>query len=321
MKNKSNIDLSKQQRRNPVKAQSLSFTDCGNAERLVEQHGESIVFCRARDQWLVWNAQRWVADPGAVVQLAKKAVRSMRLERRNLEYEADQYPDRWGALRAQADALSKWATRSEGAPRIAAMIRLAKSDPRVTAGPETFDQDPWLLNVMNGTIDLHSARLQQHKPKDFLTKMADTHYKVGDRCDRWLRFLDEVFEPHPEMIAYLQRAIGYSLTGDVREECVFVLVGTGRNGKGTLIDVLHHLLGDYGGVAEIETFLTSRGSAMREDIADMRGRRFISSQEPTLTGTFAESTLKWLSGGIGYERAACGNTHENSSRRISSGWR
>jgi putative DNA primase/helicase len=297
MKGKGNTAHVKTKRHHSRENSGLALTDCGNAERLVEQHGESILFSQAMREWLVWNGCCWVVDPGGIVQLAKKTVRAMRLERRYLEYQADEYPERWDALRAQADALSKWAKRSEGAPQIAAMVHLAQSDPRISATPDKFDRSPWILNVMNGTIDLRTGELGPHKPKDFLTKITDTNYKAGDPCDRWTRFLEEVFEPHPEIIPFLQKAIGYSLTGNVQEECVFVLVGDGRNGKGTLIDVLHHLLGSYGGVAEIETFLTSHRSPLREDIADMRGRRMISSQEPTLAGTFAESTLKWLSGG------------------------
>ena len=167
----------------------------------------------------------------------------------------------------------------------------------MTVRPEDFDRDPWVLNLYNFTIDLHSARFREHRADELLTRFAGRKYASATRCDRWQRFLEEVFEPHRDVIPFLQKAVGYTLTGDAREECVFVLVGSGRNGKSTLIGVLHQLLAGYGGVAEIETFLTSRTSFLREDIADMRGRRLVSAQEPVMAGTFAESILKWLSGG------------------------
>jgi putative DNA primase/helicase len=259
---------------------AYSLTDCGNAERLVEQFGEGIRFCRVVREWFVWRRPVWTADPGAVVQLAKKAVRTLHLDRRALLGQVEEFSDTDEILRLQADALSKWARHSEGAQHIAAMVRLAESDPRVCVSPGDFDRNPWALNVLNGTVDLRTGRQESHRPEDLITNLAPITFEPNAKCERWLQFLEEVFKPHPEVIPFLQRAIGYSLTGDVREECIFVLLGKGRNGKGTLINVLHDLLGSYGGVAEIETFLISHHGSLREDIADMQGRRFISAQEP-----------------------------------------
>jgi putative DNA primase/helicase len=211
--------------------------------------------------------------------------------------QSDRDPAAYELLRNRAEAIAKWERRSEAAPQIAGMLRLAESDPRVSVEPEDFDKSSWVLNLSNGTIDLDSARLREHRPEELLTKVAGPEYQPNAQCPRWERFLAEVFEPHPEIIPFIQKAIGYSLTGDTREECVFVFVGRGRNGKSTCLRVLHQLLGNYGGVAEIDTFLASRGTALREDIADMRGRRFVSAQEPVMNVAFAEATLKWLSGG------------------------
>jgi putative DNA primase/helicase len=273
------------------------LTDCGNAERLIDQHSGCLRFCRASHQWFIWTGYRWIGDRDAAVQLAKKTVRAMQQERKQIAGQSDRNPGDWELLRRRADALGKWATHSEGAAQIGAMLRMAESDPRLSVVPADFDRNPWLLCVQNGSIDLDSGGFREHRPEELLTKFAGATYQADAQCPRWERFLDEVFEPHPEVIPFLRRAIGYTLTGDTREECVFVLVGSGRNGKSTLIGLLHGLFGDYGGVAEMDTFLASRGNALREDIADMRGRRFVSSQEPTINSAFAEATLKWVSGG------------------------
>jgi putative DNA primase/helicase len=273
------------------------LTDCGNAERLVDQHGDSIRFCRAMRQWFVWNGSRWTADGGGAVQLAKKTVRAIHHERNLIERQAERDPLDWEVSRERADALAKWATRSESSAQIAGMLRLAESDPRIAIEPEDFDNNPWLLNLANGTIELDSGRIRENRAEELLTKIAGAEHQANAACPRWESFLTQVFQPHPEIIPFIERAVGYSLTGDTREECVFVLAGTGRNGKSTFLRVLHQLLRDYGGVAEIETFLSLRGSTLREDIADMRGRRFVSAQEPLMTGAFAEATLKWVSGG------------------------
>jgi putative DNA primase/helicase len=273
------------------------LTDCGNAERLVDQHGECIRYCAAMRVWLLWKGSHWSPDDGAVIQLAKKTIRAMQQERKNMLKQGGGQSDDWEIMRRRADALEKWATRSEGAPGIISMIRMAESDPRVCVEPDDFDKYPWVLNLRNGSIDLKYGRFREHQPGELLTKLAGAEYQATAQCPLWKRFLGEVFKPHPEIVSFVQRAVGYTLTGETREECVFVLAGAGCNGKSTFISILHHLLGEYGGVAEMDTFLTSRGAALREDIADMRGRRFVSAQEPMLDGKFAEGTLKWVSGG------------------------
>jgi len=284
----------------PIPIRSYStypLTDCGNAERLVDQHGDSIRFCRATGHWFLWKGCQWSADDGAAVQLAKKTIRAMQHERKQILSNSESQSDDWEILRRRADALEKWATRSEGAPRIIAMLRMAESDPRLSVEPEDFDKNPLVLNLRNGSIDLNSGLFREHRSKELLTKLAGADYEANTQCPRWTKFLEEVFEPHPDVVPFLQRAVGYTLTSETREECVFVLAGSGRNGKSTFIGILHRILGQYGGVAEMDTFLAAHGSALREDIADMRGRRFVSAQEPMLDGRFAEGTLKWVSGG------------------------
>ena len=108
-----------------------SLTDCGNAERLVDQFGDCIRFCSATGQWFLWKGNHWATADGAVVQLAKKTVRTMQQERKHMLNEAESRPDGWEIKRRRADALDKWAIRSEAAPRIIAMLRMAESDPRV----------------------------------------------------------------------------------------------------------------------------------------------------------------------------------------------
>lgn len=294
-----NGEQTKSQVQESVRFEGLeySLTDCGNAERLVDQHGESIRYCRNTSEWLVWNGCCWTENTGAVVQLAKKTVRGMQVEHASILRFAGQKAEGWDDLRPRADAMWRWAQRSEAAGRILAMLRLAESDPRVALETSMLDHNQWVLNLPNGTLDLRSGKLREHRPEDLLTKSAGVSYNPGASCKRWLRFLDEVFRPKPDVIPFIQRAIGYTLTGDTREHCVFVLLGRGRNGKSTILDVLSELLGDYSGVAEIETFLATKGTVLREDIADMRGRRLVSAQEPSLTGRLAENTLKWVSGG------------------------
>src|SRR5581483_3404338 len=136
-------------------------TDCGNAERLVDQHGESIRYCRDTSNWLAWNGCCWAADAGAVVQLAKKTVRAMELEHASILQCATGQSGGWHDVRQRADAMWRWAQRSESAARIDAMLRLAQSDPRVTIQSSALDRDEWVLNLPNGTLDLRSYKLRE----------------------------------------------------------------------------------------------------------------------------------------------------------------
>jgi len=259
----------------------------GNAERFVSQHGDNVRYCHEWRSWLAWDGCRWKRDSNPEVrQWAKETVRSIYAE-------AGKY-----ATEAQRAAAANWAKRSESAAAVEAMLKLAQSEKGIPVSPDDLDADRWRLNLRNGTVDLRTGELQSHNRADLITKLAPIEFDPKARCPRWDRFLTEVFEPHPDVVPFIQRAVGYSLTGDTREECLFLLHGTGRNGKGTFLKTLTLKLGDYAGTADFSTFVQRRDDAgPRDDIAAMRGRRLISAQESREGAALAESLVKWLTGG------------------------
>src|SRR5271166_2718403 len=191
-----------------------ALTYCGNAERLRDAHGDSIRFSPEQKQWYAWGGARWVPDRGLVVQLARKTIRSIPVERAwLLEKLKDDQLD-VGQMRREADALANWARLSEGAARIRAMLEMAKTEPSLTATPGGFDQDPWLLNLTNGTLELKSGRCRVHRSQDRMTKMANAEYQPEASCPSWMRFLGQVFAPHLNILPFIQRAVGYSLSGE-----------------------------------------------------------------------------------------------------------
>ena len=226
------------------------LTDLGNAERLVERHGQDLRWCDAWKAWVVWDGSRWVRDNQlAVRERAHDTVRAIYAEASKI---SDQ---------DQRKAVADHARRSESHQRIESMILEAR--PKLAVTPDQFDTDKWLLNVANGTIDLRTGELRSHRREDLITKLADVEYHTDPKCLRWKRFLKEVFEPHPDVIPFLQRAVGYSLTGDTREECLFLLHGAGRNGKGTFVKTFAEALGDYSGTADFSAFLSKRDDGPR----------------------------------------------------------
>ncbi len=276
------------------------LTEMGNSERFVSQHGEDVRYCFDWRAWLAWDGTRWKRDAGAEVrQLAKETVRTIYAE-------AGKY-----VTEPQRVAAANWAKKSESAAAVENMLRLAQSEKGIPISPDQLDADRWLLNVRNGTVNLKTGELQPHRREDLITKLAPVDFDPTATCPRWERFLSEVFEPHPDVIPFIQRAVGYSLTGETREECLFLLHGVGRNGKGTFLKTLTLKLGDYAGTADFSAFVQRRDEAgPRDDIANMKGKRLVSAQESREGAALAESLIKWLTGG---DLVRARRLYENSS--------
>lgn len=138
--------------------------------------------------------------------------------------------------RDPGDKLLRHIKTSESAPRLAGMLSLAAKLSGVPVRESDLDQDPWLFNVLNGTLDLRTGTLRTHAREDLITNLSETEYDANAVCPRWERFLQEIFQNDVDIMGFVKRMAGYMLTGDTREECLFVLVGKGQNGKGKLID-------------------------------------------------------------------------------------
>ncbi len=259
-------------------------TDLGNAERLVRLFGDRIRFV-PQWGWLVWDGKRWARDNGnqRITELAEETVRQIYRE----AAEAND-PD-------ERAKLAKWAIASESRQRIAAMIDLAA--PMCLAFPDDFDADDWLLNLENGVLNLRTFEFMPHNPNLRLTKLAPVTYNPNADCPKWKAFLQRIFNNNERLIRFVQRAVGYSLTGSTREQCLFFLYGTGANGKSTFLEVIRALLGDYTVTAEFSTFVADRKSSVRNDIARLHSARLVTAIEVGEGKRFAEELIKTLTGG------------------------
>jgi putative DNA primase/helicase len=213
------VSISANVHRAPPSPHGYNLTDLGNSERFVAQHGQNIRYCYLWGKWLVWNGARWERDDaGRVYRLAKKTVRSMYREASDAEDEE------------RRKSLAKHASRSEGADKIKAMLELAKS--AVPVAPDELDSDPWLLNASNGTVDLRTGALREHRREDLITKLAPVEYDPNATAPTWEAFLERVL-PGEELRTFVQRAAGYSATGDTSEQIMLINHGAGNNGKST----------------------------------------------------------------------------------------
>jgi putative DNA primase/helicase len=266
---------------------TFAKTDSGNAERFAAEHGQSSKYCHVNRKWYLWDEVRWAKDEtGEVFQLAKQTVRGIPTEALKL---ADD---------EQRRALIKHALQSESESRINAMLSLGQNETGIPIRLTELDRDPMLLNVRNGTIDLRTRQLREHQREDLLTKLAPVVYEANAECPLWLQFLGDITAANIELVAYLQRAVGYTLTGEADEHALFLLYGTGANGKTTFLEVLRHILGDYAQSADFGTFITSqRSSGPRNDLAKLHGARLVTATESEDGMRLAESVVKQITGG------------------------
>lgn len=266
--------------------ESEHFSDMGNARRFVQQHRKNVKSIPSlRWPWLVWDQKRWVADSARNVHnYAKDVVRQLHVDAGTLADEEE-----------RASAL-KFALRSESAHSLRSILEAAATEPDIRTTENELDANPWLLNVANGTLNLRTGELQAHRRSDLVTKLAPVVYDPSARAHRWEVFLHEIMAGDDELVEFLQRAAGYFLTGDTREQCLFFFYGHGANGKSTFIEVFRALLGDYAQTAAFTTLQKRNSDGPRTDVARMRGARMVTAVEADDKG-FDEMVVKQLTGG------------------------
>lgn len=264
-------------------------TDTGNARRLLARHGADLRYAPALG-WLAWDGERWRAGDAEVMRRAKDTAGAIYAEA------AREKDD------ARRQALAKWAAASESAPHLKAMVELARTELGVQVDVTALDADPWLLGVANGVVNLRTGRLRAARREDLITKCVAAAYDPRARCPTWEKFLDRVLAHDAQLIAFVRRYVGYSLTGDTSEKGLLFAYGpTGDNGKTTLVELLQTLLRDYARKVSAELLMTKRfanpGGA-RPDLVALVNRRLVVASELSDAQRFDEALLKDLVGGM-----------------------
>jgi len=178
------------------------------------------------------------------------------------------------------------------------MVTVAKTDPGICIEAAKLDTDPYLLNCLNGTIDLRTGKLRTHDPRDQLTKISPVTFNPDARDPIWERFLREITRDDLGLAEYLQRVAGYSLTGETSEEILLFLLGPPLTGKTTFLEAMKSVMGDYAGTADFETFLKrNQPQTARNDLARLKGVRLVTASEAPASRAFDEATIKQITGG------------------------
>jgi putative DNA primase/helicase len=263
-----------------------NLTDLGNAERFVQSWGQDVLFDHTAGRWLLFDGRRYRPDEtGAVFHLARATVRAIYNEAALSE------------SKSEREALAGWAKSSESAMRQRALLELARVDPVVAVTHKDLDADGWLLNLLNGSLDLRTGELQPHSREDRLTRLAPVAYEPQAVPERFLRFLDEISLSRTDLQAFLQTYFGYSLSASTRDQCFAVLWGSGQNGKTTLVNLVTRCMGDYSAETPVETLMIQKNQGIPNDLARLRGLRLVTARESEQGQRLAESLVKALTGG------------------------
>jgi len=263
----------------------LSLTDFGNAERFVQTEGKGIRYCGKSKSWYVWNERTWQKDEsGEIYRRGKKTIKAMLHEAAELDNE-------------QGEILEAYEKKCESEGRLNAMVNLSRWEAGVPIQLEHFDTNPMLFNCANVTIDLAAGQPREHCREDFISKISPVEYAPDVQCPNWLNFLETVTDHDEELRAYLQRCVGYSLTGQTTEHAVFLLYGTGANGKSTFFEALRYVFGDYAQAAEFSTFLATNAQNVRNDLAKLNGARFVTAVESDSGKRLDETLVKQMTAG------------------------
>lgn len=254
---------------NPYSDGALALTFSG-------RHAHELRYCEQHGAWYVWHGARWVPD-------AKR--RPFSLARRICHEAAA------GAPKER----DKAAVNS--AKTVAAVVNLARCDPRHAILAEELDANPWVLNTPGGIVDLRTGKIRPSDPAALCSKVtACTPIHLAPR-PQWNQFLDDVTAGNKELQRYLARLAGYALTGVTREHVLAFCHGGGGNGKGVFLNTMTSVFGDYARVSPMEVFTNSKSDRHPTELAMLQGARLVTAQETEEGRSWAESKIKALTGG------------------------
>jgi len=251
------------------------FSEEALALRFSRKHADSLRYVQEWRCWMVWDHSRWREDCTLAV--------------------FDRVRAKCREASAECGSDEKTGIRLASKVTVAAVERLIQSDRRHAAIAERWDSDPWLLNTPAGTVDLRTGMLLEHQRDQYITKL--TACGPGRACPLWLRFLHRITNGDSDLQSFLQRIIGYCLTGSTREHALFFMFGTGANGKSVFLSTIAGLLGDYSKTAPVSIFTASATEQHPTDLAGLRGARFVTAIETEDGRWWAEARIKSLTGG------------------------
>lgn len=265
-----------------------SYDDTGNADRFIDRYGNLYKYSYIANKFYIYDGMKWkIDDKGSIRKLIDEMIESIKDEKiihgdDVTEEEAREF-------------FQKFYKKTRGTQaKKNIMNELMHRRPST---PDDFDRDDMLINVANGYIDLTSRELYKHDINKMFSQITNTDYTEKMQPAVWLDFLNDIFAGDQKVIRYIQKALGYSLTGSTREQIMFILFGKGRNGKSIFVEVISEILGDYSNNMQAKSLMVKKNDNVNTDIARLSKARFVTSSEPNEGFRFDEGLIKQLTGG------------------------
>lgn len=263
------------------------YTDVGFASMIEMSHFGQIKYNHTKGQWLIWDEHVWRSDD--VNEILLKATDTTTLFRQAVDLITDD-DQRRSAL--------KYSIKMQNIARLTAGIQIAKAIPSISTTLREWNVHKDLLACENGVVDLKTGSISPGKPDDLLSIKIPHKLEPDAICPTWEKFLEDIFDNDLRMVQFIQTAIGYSLTGHTTEQCLFLLVGKGANGKSTMLEVLKHLLGSYSYTAPFSTFERQpSGQSQTNDLAVLHDKRLVMASEPSDGVVINDGRIKHITGG------------------------
>lgn len=281
---------------------SYNLNDTGNAHRFVEKFGEDIRYNVDNKMWMLWNNKFWQYD-------IKDSIKNY-IEVLAEEMILDSYnePDTNTKVRILKNIDNIYASSGKNN-----LLREAEHMEGIPITNSELDSDGWLLNCDNGDYDLKTQEMYIHERSRLMSQTMCGEIDFDNQPTRFLQFLDEMFEGNQKVIHYLHKAFGYSATNSTREQCMWILESDGNSGKSLLLETIGKAMGTYA-ITSRPQLLTEQpnGNSNLEEIARLKGKRYIMVEEIQSGDKLNESLVKSLTSGIGKQvaRFLYGNSFE-----------
>lgn len=269
-----------------IKKEGYNRTDQGNAEIIRDLFGRRLRYDHRRKRWLLWRGNRW--EPDNIQKIHNLAVRSARWR-----YEQALSIEDTSLRKAE----SNFAIRSENRSMVESALAMLKTMDGIADDGSGWDLNNMVLSVENGIVDLETGELRRGKPEEKITMVANVEYDSSATAPRWDLFIKEIFDGDEDVIHFVHKALGYSITGLTTAQSAFFCYGTGANGKSVLFKIIMDILGDYAHDAPATLFQRNEYVTNTNDVAETELKRFLVASETLSTAKLNEQRLKAWTGG------------------------
>ena len=269
-----------------MKKRDFPYTDAGNAELLAYLYQDKLRYNHSTKKWLIWNGHYWKTDIKCeVINFAIQAARKRQKDALSIEDISEK------------KKMLDFGVSAEYKAKLESAVGLARSIDPISTVESEWDNQPYKLQFENGSLDLKTFSFSKGNPSDMISQSVRYNYNSDADCPKWTKAIQNIMAGDAELVRYFQKVLGYSITGDISEQCFFIFYGFGANGKSVCLEVMRMCTGDYALDTPFSTFEQNKYNTQSNDLARLNGARIVSSSENSSARRLNEERLKSITGG------------------------